>query len=143
MVGKYSLIILYVLVNAADMSICILSYAALEARFSCKYKLHHLIAQGLASRGVVGGSVRQMVHFSRSLDVRRSTDTPTLGGVLLGDDSQRSRVVEEDKPAVCLHSAAFSVQSVEGKTETFQTAGGVRRASTPGDQASGAMLTLG
>lgn len=75
--------------------------------------------------------------------MRRCADTPTLGDALLSDDSQRSRLVEEDKPAVCLHSAAFSVQSVEGKTETFLTAGGVHPASSPGDQASGAMLTLG
>lgn len=55
----------------------------------------------------------------------------------------RLLTVEEDWPAVRLHSAAFSVHSVGGRTETFVTAGGVHCASTTGHWTSGAMLTLG
>lgn len=55
----------------------------------------------------------------------------------------RSLTVEEEKPAVRLHSAAFSVHSVGGRTETFATAGGIHCASTVGHWTSGAMLTQG
>lgn len=79
-----------------------------------------------------------MSHFSRLVDV-----LPKIGGAVLADNNQAPEVKRKTKPTVCPHSAAFLVQSVEGKTETFLTGGGVRSASTPGDKASAAMLTQG
>lgn len=67
-----------------------------------------------------------------------------LGGDIAAD-KQALCDVEEDELGVCAHSAAFSVQSRSGgetpRALFFLSGGGVRCASTPGDQASAAMLT--
>lgn len=78
-------------------------------------------------------------HSFRRHDNRRTLQT--LGGAMLVYDNQGPCGEEEDKSNVRPHSAAFSVQSVGGRTETVLSGEGVHPASSPGDQASAAMLT--
>lgn len=68
---------------------------------------------------VVSASIRQIAHLSKLLEVRTSTGTSPLGGEISNGARRRFLGVEEEKPTVCLHSAAFSVHSVGGRTETL------------------------